>query len=183
MITAVGHGDLTPETLRAVERELTARLERIEDPAPGLVRTGAGPAAAFGRAVRATGRRLVVLLPAQGSVPAPLVPADVEPTRELLALAQEVRLMAYEPGDRHSRITADEALISASARLLAVWDGSPSDGRDATAHLVAYARARGIPVEVVWPVGAARGAIRQRTSPDPRPAPTTQEDLDDQPAV
>jgi hypothetical protein len=53
-------------------------------------------------------------------------------------------------------VSADEQLLSDCGRLLAVWDGSPSRGRDATAHMVAYARARGIPVEIVRPSGAAR---------------------------
>ncbi|MGH1555205.1 hypothetical protein ACRAWF_35055 [Streptomyces sp. L7] len=44
-------------------------------------------------------------------------------------------------------MAADERMIAGSRQLLAVWDGSPSDGRDATAHLVAYARAHGVPVE------------------------------------
>lgn len=51
--------------------------------------------------------------------------------------------------------------------MLAVWDGSPSDGRDATAHLVAFARATGVPVEILWPAGATRTA---RPLPDASPA-------------
>ncbi|MFH8838315.1 hypothetical protein [Streptomyces sp. NPDC017868] len=165
MITAVGHADLAPDTLREVEHELLVRLERLGDPAPGLVRGGSALSAAFGRAVRASGRRLVVLLPARGAVPAVLPPADLEPARAVLALAEEVRLLAYDPDSRDACVGADEALITHCSRLLAVWDGSPTDGRDATAHLVAYARARGVPVDVVWPVAAIREPIRHETSP------------------
>ena len=53
-------------------------------------------------------------------------------------------------------MSADEQLLSDCGRLLAVWDGSPSRGRDAAAHMVAYASARGLPVEIVRPSGAAR---------------------------
>jgi len=156
VIVAVGHGDLTDATSKLVEAELRERLERLDDGVAGLVRAGAGLPVAFGRAVRAAGRRLVVLLPTQHSVPAVLPGPDREGARELLLLAEEVRLAAFDPADRDARIGADEGLVRASSAVLAVWDGSPSDGRDATAHLVAYARARGIPVEVVWPEGAAR---------------------------
>ncbi|MFB6931801.1 hypothetical protein [Streptomyces chartreusis] len=51
---------------------------------------------------------------------------------------------------------AGQGLPIAFARVLAVWDGSPSGGRDATAHLVAFARSSGVDVEVLWPDGASR---------------------------
>ncbi|WP_149547580.1 hypothetical protein [Streptomyces marokkonensis] len=57
----------------------------------------------------------------------------------------------------HADLSPDTPVLVESAP--AVWDGSPSDGRDATAHLVTCARARGVPVEAVWPAGAAREAV------------------------
>ncbi|WP_282693497.1 hypothetical protein [Streptomyces sp. CC208A] len=167
MILAVGHADLTPDTLKTVEHELRVRQERLGDPAPGLVRAGAALSAPFGRAVRASGRRLVVLQPAQGAVPTPSAAAQ-----EVLASAEEVRLLPYDPDSRDACMGADEALIGQCSRLLAVWDGSPSNGRDATAHLVAYARARGVPVDVVWPVAATREPTCRATTPNgPMAAP------------
>ncbi|MER8235142.1 hypothetical protein [Streptomyces sp. NPDC094049] len=85
MITAVGHENLPPDTLALVEREPRVRVERYADPAPGLLRAGAGLPAAFGRAVRAAGRRLVVVPPSYGLVPAAVPPgrptAPTEGTR------------------------------------------------------------------------------------------------------
>ena len=156
VIAAVGHADLTQETWQLVAAELRPRLERLAGSGHGLVRAGAGLPVVFGRAVRAAGRKLVVMLPAQGSVPAVLPHRDRTATGELLALAAHMRLLPYDPASRDACVGADERMIEASGRLLAVWDGSPSNGTDATAHLVAYARARGIPVEVVWPTGARR---------------------------
>ncbi|OSY52622.1 hypothetical protein BG846_01713 [Streptomyces fradiae ATCC 10745 = DSM 40063] len=152
----VGHTDLTTETLTLVEAELSARLLREADGAKGVVRVGAGVPVAAGRAARRAGRPLVVLLPAQGSVPAVLPYRDRHAAGELLLLAEQMRLMPYDPEGRDACVAADERMITTSRRLLAVWDGSPSNGRDATAHLVAFARARGIPVDVVWPAGATR---------------------------
>ncbi|WP_282699698.1 hypothetical protein [Streptomyces sp. CC219B] len=151
MIVVVGHGDLTVPTLELVQAELKDRLGRLTEDVGGLVRAGA-----FGRAARAAGRRLVVLLPTVRSVPAVLPEPDRSATAELLMLAGHVRLLGFDPTDRDACITADERLVATGRKVLAVWDGSPTDGRDATAHLVAYARARGIPVEVVWPNGAER---------------------------
>jgi hypothetical protein len=39
--------------------------------------------------------------------------------------------------------------VESSDVLLALWDGGASRGRGGTAEIVAYARERGVPVEVV----------------------------------
>lgn len=131
----------------------------------GLVRVGAGVPVVFARAVRSAGLPLAVALPSRHGVPAPLLRQDAVAAGELLVLAEQARLLAYDPLDRDATVTADEALIRSCRRLLAVWDGSPSSGRDATAHLVAYARGRGLDVDIVWPPGATRlGAPSARTS-------------------
>ncbi|MET4661310.1 ABC-type sugar transport system substrate-binding protein [Streptomyces sp. PvP037] len=157
-IMVVGHADLTPEALPLVESALRARLVRRPAPAMAMVRTGAGTPLASGRAARASGCPLVVAIPTRVGLPAMPPRRDRMATGELLTLADRVRLLTYDPTDRDSCIGADERLVAAGGLVLAVWDGSPSDGRDATAHLVTYARARGVPVEIVWPEGAAREA-------------------------
>ncbi|WP_031088619.1 hypothetical protein [Streptomyces sp. NRRL WC-3549] len=145
MIAVVGHRDLGSRTLELVEAELRARLGRLAEGAAALVRAGAGLPLVSGRAARETGRKLTVLLPAQGVVPAALPEQD------------RLRLLAFDPADRDACVCADERLVEESRTVFAVWDGSRTDGRDATAHLVAFARTRGIPVEVVWPEGSVRG--------------------------
>ena len=50
------------------------------------------------------------------------------------------------------------AVVDRSSVLVAVWDGQPSRGLGGTADVVAYARERGVPVEVIWPEGASRDA-------------------------
>ncbi|MFF9348754.1 hypothetical protein [Streptomyces sp. NPDC014734] len=156
MIAVVGHRDLDSRTLELVETELRTRLDGLAEGAAALVRVGAGLPLAFGRAVRAAGRKLTVLLPAQGAVPAVLPERDRRAAGELLVLAEHVRLLAFDPADRNACVGADERLVETCRTVLAVWDGSPSDGRDATAHLVAFARARGIHVDVIWPTGCER---------------------------
>lgn len=151
MIAAVGYAELTPDMLTVVEAELRAVLERLPEGVPGLVRAAAGVPVAFARAVRASGRELIVVAPTQGMVPALLPRRDRMAVGELLSLAQQVRLLEFDPGDRDACVGADERMILGCRQVLAVWDGSPSNGRDATAHLVAYARARGIPLTAVPP--------------------------------
>ncbi|MDW4908617.1 hypothetical protein RB628_25580 [Streptomyces sp. ADMS] len=141
MIAAVGHADLASDTLKLVEPGLRAVLERLSGGVPGLVRAGAGASLAFGRAMRAADRELVVVIPTQAMVPALLPERDRLAVGELLCLARQVRLLAYDPGHRDACVGADEVLIEGCERMVAVWDGSPSNGRDATAHLVAESSA------------------------------------------
>ena len=60
-----------------------------------------------------------------------VTPADADASREA----------AYE--------RAGHAVVESSDVLLALWDGGVSHGRGGTAEIVAFARARGVPVAVV----------------------------------
>ncbi|MFF6998878.1 hypothetical protein ACFY93_28535 [Streptomyces sp. NPDC008313] len=159
MIAVVGHRDLTEWTLGRIEEELRTRLARFaEAGSTGLVRVGQGLPVAAGRAARKAGLALMTVLPDGGRLPALSRPGGARAAGELLLLSQRVRWEEYDPADRDACVRLDERLLRGCARVLAVWDGSPSDGRDATAHLVAFARSLGIEVEVLWPDGAERTA-------------------------
>ncbi|WP_240529025.1 hypothetical protein [Streptomyces antioxidans] len=54
---------------------------------------------------------------------------DRKAAGELLLLSQQVRLVEFDPGDRGACVSADESLLRNCARVFAVWDGSPSNGR------------------------------------------------------
>ncbi|WP_422131398.1 hypothetical protein [Streptomyces misionensis] len=169
MIAVVGHHDLTAPTPALLEEELRSRpAGRARAGRAGLVRAGQGLPVACGRAARAAGPALVTVLPARRGLPAHVAEPDRKTAGELL-LSQTVRLVEYDPADRASCITADESLVRSCGRLPAVWDGSPSNGRDATAHLVAYARSHGVDVEVVGPCGAEHRGGPPATAPA-RPA-------------
>ncbi|MCN9243406.1 hypothetical protein NGF19_21905 [Streptomyces sp. RY43-2] len=162
MIALVGHPDLTAPTLAMLEEELRRRLADFARAGrAGLVRAGRGLPLVFGRAARAAGLPLVTVLPARKGLPTVLKEADLKAAGELLVLSEQVRLLEYDPADRGACVGADESVLRACERLLAVWDGSPSNGRDATAHLVAYARSSGIAVDVFWPTGARRMAAEE----------------------
>lgn len=76
---------------------------------------------------------------------------------ELLALATKVDYMPYPRSGRRAYMAASEELLDRSEMLLAVWDGNPSVHIGDTADVVRSARARGLPVTVLWPAGARRG--------------------------
>ncbi|MFF8929363.1 hypothetical protein ACF1AO_19050 [Streptomyces longwoodensis] len=164
MITAVGHADLTPATWELVRTELRAHLRGLPRDVPSLVRAGAGLPLAFGRVTHELGHPLMVLIPEHGDSSPSGDGGELRAHRELLALAAQIRMLPFDPLDRDACVSADERLVAGCSRLLAVWDGSPSSGQDATAHMVAYARARGIAVDVLWPAGAARERARHAAS-------------------
>ncbi|MEU1788408.1 hypothetical protein ABZ553_21565 [Streptomyces sparsogenes] len=158
MIAVVGHPDLSESTLDLVEKELCSRLAGLARAGrAGLVRAGKGLPVAFGRAARKAGLALVTVLPTRNGAPGPLAEPDRKAAGELLLLSEQVRLAEYDPKDRGACVSMDENLLRDCARAYAIWDGSPSNGRDATAHLVAYARSHGVDVEVIWPRGATHG--------------------------
>lgn len=157
LIAVVGHADLAPWTLALLEEELRARLARCAEAGrTGLVRVGQGLPVAFGRAAKQAGLALIAVVPTSNRVPALLRERDRLAAGELLLLSQQVRLLEYDPADRGACIRTDEHLLRTCAQVLAIWDGTASDGHDTTAHLVAYARSHGIDVEVVWPDSAER---------------------------
>jgi len=81
-------------------------------------------------------------------------PASAAAFRRLLTEAAHVEVAPAPTGaDGESREAAYEragrAVIDTSDVLLALWDGGRSRGRGGTAEMVAYARSRGVAVEVV----------------------------------
>ncbi len=57
-------------------------------------------------------------------------------------------------------MAASKLMIDHSDELYAVWDGKPARGYGGTADVVAYARAHGTSVHVIWPPGAQRDLVR-----------------------
>jgi len=165
VIAVVGHPDLTAPTLAMLEEELYWRLSEFARAGKaGLVRAGRGLPVTFGRAARAAGMALVTVLPSSNGVPEVVESSERRAAGELLLLSEQVGLLEYDPTDRGACVGADESLLRSCARLLAVWDGSPSSNKDATARLVAFARGSGMDVDVLWPEGAGRTAPDEETS-------------------
>jgi hypothetical protein len=70
---------------------------------------------------------------------------------------REVLVLPNDTADRRAYEAANAVLLQRADRLVAVWDGTPPGRKGGgTADTVEEARAVGIPVDVVWPDGAAR---------------------------
>ncbi|TXC96889.1 hypothetical protein [Streptomyces sp. ISID311] len=157
-IAVTGHMDLTADSVPLVRAALDellkpyARGELI-----GVSCIAAGSDSLFAEAVLAVGGRLVVVLPSQDYRQAKVKPHHAETFDRLVGAADEVFVLPHATANRQAYESANRALLERADRLVAVWNGEPPSGKGGgTADVVAEARATGLPVDVVWPVGAAR---------------------------
>lgn len=155
-LAVTGHANLTEASLPLVAQALAALLARY--PATeltGISCLAAGADTLFADAVLALGGRLVAVLPSadyRARMPAG-PPAAFD---RLLRAAAEVKVMPYRRAGAPAYAAANRLLLGRAELLVAVWDGGPGGRPGGTGDAVATARAQGMPVEVVWPAGAAR---------------------------
>ncbi|MFF0648550.1 hypothetical protein ACFYVV_33650 [Streptomyces tendae] len=181
-LAVTGHMDLTDESVPAVRAALDELLdryreqEREQDRERGRERGGGpGPGAGeslvgisciakgadslFAEAVLAAGGRLVVVVPSRDYRRSTVEPDGAPLFDRLVEAADEVVVLPYERAGRQAYEAANALLLERADRLVAVWNGEPPGGRGGgTADVVLAAGEAGIPVDVVWPDGAARRA-------------------------
>ncbi|MFE1317195.1 hypothetical protein [Kitasatospora phosalacinea] len=157
VIAVTGHLDLAPATSRAVRAALDALLSRY--PAgelTGVSCLAPGADTLFADAVLARGARLVAVLPGPSHPGPQATPAERAAFDRLRAAAHRVLVLPAPRLDPAAYAAANARLLQLADRLVAVWDGGPGNGPGGTADMVAAARAAGVPVDVLWPPGAAR---------------------------
>ena len=110
----------------------------------------------FATQVLAAGGTLEAVLPCAdyaGSLVAAESRARFE---DLRRAAASVITMPYPGPSEDAFLAAGQALVDRCDHLFAVWDGRPARGLGGTADIVGYARARGVPVTVLWVEGVRR---------------------------
>ncbi|MER8031750.1 hypothetical protein ABTZ78_22610 [Streptomyces bauhiniae] len=157
-IGVTGHMDLTDESVPLVRAALDELLKAYEPGAlVGISCIAAGADSLFAEAVLHAGGRLVVVVPSRDYRTAKVKPDHAETFDRLVAAADEVLVMPHETANRQAYETANRTLLARAERLVAVWNGEPPSGKGGgTADVVTEARNTGLPVDVVWPEGAAR---------------------------
>jgi hypothetical protein len=155
-VGGTGHRRLPAPTARLVERALRERLANHAARAlVGVSSLADGADQLFADAILRLGGSLEVVVPAERHREA--LPAGSRLAYDrLLAGAISVERLAYRESTAEAHMAAGRRLVDRSDLLVAVWDGRPSRGLGGTCDVVAYARERGVPVEVVWPPGARR---------------------------
>jgi len=155
-VGCTGHRLLHRETALAVERALHERIATLAaDVLVGISSLAAGADQLFADAVLALGGSLEVILPAAGyreELPGECL-TDYD---RLLGRARVVECLEFDRSTAAAHMAAGRLVVHRSDVLVAVWDGRPARGLGGTGDVVAFARERGVPVEVVWPRGAVR---------------------------
>lgn len=95
--------------------------------------------------------------------------ASREEFRQLLARAARVEVLPPAPTREESYERAGRWCVDTCDILLALWDGRPACGRGGSAEIVAYARARGVPV--CW-IRSNDGPVRTEWLDRPPETPT-----------
>lgn len=159
-IAVTGHMDLTEDSVPLVRDALDQHLKRHADTdLVGVSCIAKGSDSLFAEAVLAAGGHLVVVIPSQ-DYRQQKVKADHAPLFDrLVKSAYKVLVMDHKTADRAAYEAANAVLLKRADRLVAVWNGEPPSGKGGgTADVVIEARDAGLPVDVVWPDGAARKA-------------------------
>lgn len=157
-LAVTGHMNLTDTTVPLVRAALNDLLTAYApDQLTGISCLARGADSVFAEAVLAAGGRLVAVIPSQDYRQVKVKPDHAALFDRLAAAATEVLVLEHPTASRDAYQAANEVLIARADRLVAVWDGAPSNGKGGTADTVTLARDAGVPVDVVWPDGAARG--------------------------
>lgn len=158
-LAVAGHIDLTDATVELVRAELVRLLTAYEPQGlTGVSCLARGSDSLFAETVLAAGGRLVVVLPSQDYRRTKVKPDHAPLFEQLATAASELLVMPHETAGREAYEAANAVLLERADRLVAVWDGAPpAAGKGGgTADVVQQARAAELPVDVVWPPGAAR---------------------------
>jgi hypothetical protein len=158
-IAVTGHMDLTDASVPLVRDALRLTLKpHVTDGLTGVSCIAKGSDSLFAEVALELGGRLVVVIPSQDYRQKKVKPDHEETFDRLIEAAAEVVVLDHETANRSAYEDANSTLLKRANRLVAVWDGTPPSGKGGgTADTVIEAREAGLPVDVVWPDGTARG--------------------------
>ena len=155
-IAVTGHMNLTAASMPLVQEAIiNALAPHAGVDLIGMSCIARGADSIFAQAVLDSGGTLEVVLPSQHYREQKVKPDHAPQFDDLMQRAAKVHVLPFEQANREAYAAANELLLS-SDRLFAVWDGQPGVDQGSTASVVSAARERGLPVEVIWPEGAAR---------------------------
>jgi hypothetical protein len=156
-IGITGHSNLSADSVPIVRMALADALAPYADgDLVGVSCLARGADQLFAEVLLDAGGTLEVVLPSADYRETKVKPANLDQFDALLMRSALVRYMPHRTAGRAAYEAANEAVLGTIDRLFAVWDGQPSGGRGGTGDAVEAARGRGVPVEVIWPVGARR---------------------------
>lgn len=158
-LAVTGHIDLTEDSMPLIRGALANLLTRYTTDGRliGVSCLAQGADSLFAEAVLTAGGRLIAVIPSQDYRRHQVGPDQAPLFDHFVESAEEVVVLPHTTANRQAYEAANTVLLRRADRLVAVWNGEPPTGRGGgTADTVLEARAAGIPVDVVWPEGAAR---------------------------
>jgi hypothetical protein len=157
VVGITGHQNLTSESIPAIRHAIRKNLAP-RMPVVGMTSLAEGSDQIFAEVVLALGGRLVAVVPSKRYVDTFVTNEARESYLRMLAEAKEVIELPYEDPTEMAFLAAGREIVDRSGLLLAVWDGRAAGGLGGTADVVSYARERGLPTIIIWPVSAKRKA-------------------------
>ncbi|WP_030855257.1 hypothetical protein [Streptomyces sp. NRRL F-4474] len=155
-IGVTGHRSIPDSVLGHVESGLRAVLGGHEGPLEAFSSLADGADQLFAAIALECGADLTVVIPSEDYEESFEGAEALDRYRSLrLRAAQEIR-MDFARSTDEAYYAAGAYIADSCDRLVAVWDGRPARGHGGTAEIVAYARALGKPVTVLWREGVAR---------------------------
>lgn len=152
LIAVTGHVDVSDATATWVTAALRERLRRERARGVcGITCLAEGADQLFAKVVLELEGTLDVVLPARDYGRKVIRAGNKDQFGALLRRARTVRTMPFELSGREAYLAASEEMLAGCHLLLAIWDGLPSQGLGDTAHVVARAHERRVPVEILWP--------------------------------
>jgi len=154
IIGVTGHQDLPLVVVRYARdrmRDIGSHAELI-----GACSLAAGADQLFAESVLASGGKLWVVVPSRGYESTFAKQVDLERFRDLLERAEKVEELAFPEPSERAYFAAGQRIVDLSDRLVAVWDGEKARGLGGTGDVVAYAKQKGKPVEILWVKGTSR---------------------------
>lgn len=156
-LAVTGHRGLSEKTTALVDAALRSEISKYagDGDLVGLSCIADGADTLFARAILDHDGTLHVVVPAREYRDA--LPVDHRAIYDaLIAEAAEILRLDHVESDSEAHMDASLRMLADADRLLAIWDGQPARGYGGTADVVNAGRERGIPVTVIWPVGATR---------------------------
>jgi hypothetical protein len=110
----------------------------------------------FAEAVLALGGLLHVVLPSRNYEQSFEDSAQRRRFQDLLARAATRETLDFDAPSDAAYLAAGKHVVELSDELVAVWDRKPARGVGGTGDIVAYARARNVPITIIWQEGVER---------------------------
>lgn len=150
-----GHQALPSAAYAYARSTLHHIVSACPEPVVGVSSLAAGVDQLFARIVLQYGHHLHVVVPCARYAET-FGDDDHAAYRRLLGRARVFEVLPFEEPSEEAFWIAGQRVVELSDRLYAVWDGAPARGKGGTAEVVQFARAQGVPTEVIWPEGVRR---------------------------